>query len=152
MFDISFAELMLIAVVGLLVIGPDKLPQVARSLGAFVGRLQRYVMQVKEEVNREARFEDLQKLQQEIIDNARQAKSSIMEGVNQTSSAVVSIQGRPQPKQPVKAARSPVKKAAVKKASVDTAVAKKPATKKSPSQIKNKTIKKSAVSTKVEKS
>lgn len=66
MFDVSFSELFVIAVVALLVIGPEKLPKVARTMGAFMGRMQRYVAQVKEEVNREVRFEELQKLQQEI--------------------------------------------------------------------------------------
>lgn len=66
MFDVSFSELFVIAVVALLVIGPEKLPKLARTMGAFMGRMQRYVAQVKEEVNREVRFEELQKLQQEI--------------------------------------------------------------------------------------
>ena len=66
MFDIAFSELLVIAIVALLVIGPEKLPKVARTVGAFTGRMQRYVAQVKEEVNREVRFEELQKLQQEI--------------------------------------------------------------------------------------
>ena len=66
MFDIAFSELLVIAVVALLVIGPEKLPKVARTVGAFTGRLQRYVAQVKDEINRETRFEELQKLQQEI--------------------------------------------------------------------------------------
>jgi sec-independent protein translocase protein TatB len=65
-FDVSFSELFVIAVVALLVIGPEKLPKVARTMGAFMGRMQRYAAQVKEEVNREVRFEELQKLQQEI--------------------------------------------------------------------------------------
>ncbi len=60
MFDVSFSELLVIAIVALLVIGPEKLPKVARTLGALTGRLQRYVAQVKEEVNREVRFEELQ--------------------------------------------------------------------------------------------
>jgi sec-independent protein translocase protein TatB len=66
MFDVSFSELLVIAVVALLVIGPEKLPKVARTVGAFTGRMQRYMAQVKEEVNREMRFEELQKLQSEI--------------------------------------------------------------------------------------
>ena len=66
MFDVSFSELMVIAVVALLVIGPEKLPKVARTVGAFTGRMQRYMAQIKEEVNREVRFEELQQLQQEI--------------------------------------------------------------------------------------
>ena len=63
---------MVIAVVALLVIGPEKLPKVARTVGAFIGRMQRYMTQVKEEVNREVRFEELQKLQQEIKQSVEQ--------------------------------------------------------------------------------
>ncbi len=98
MFDISFSELMIIAVVALLVVGPDKLPQVARTVGAFVGRLQRYVAQVKEEVNREVRFEELQNLQQEIKQGASQAKASIMDGADDMRTAVSSAKEAVNPK------------------------------------------------------
>jgi sec-independent protein translocase protein TatB len=67
---------MVITIVALLVIGPEKLPKVARTLGALTGRFQRYVAQVKEEVNREVRFEELQKLQQEIKQGVQHAESS----------------------------------------------------------------------------
>jgi sec-independent protein translocase protein TatB len=90
MFDVSFSELVVIAVVALIVIGPEKLPKVARTLGALAGRMQRYVAQVKEEVNREVRFEELQKLQQEIQSNVTKVKdtieSSFQEGVEAVSS------------------------------------------------------------------
>ncbi|MBF5039693.1 Sec-independent protein translocase protein TatB [Methylophilus glucosoxydans] len=66
MFDISFSELLVIALVALVVIGPEKLPKVARTAGAFFGRMQRFVSQVKDEVNREARFAELQQLQDEV--------------------------------------------------------------------------------------
>lgn len=66
MFDIAFSELIVIAVVALLVIGPERLPKIARTLGAMTGRMQKYMTQIKEEVNREARFAELQKLQNEI--------------------------------------------------------------------------------------
>lgn len=66
MFDIAFSELVVIAIVALIVIGPEKLPKVARTLGALAGRLQRYVANVKSDIEREIQFEDLQKLQQEI--------------------------------------------------------------------------------------
>ncbi|HSR01375.1 MAG TPA: Sec-independent protein translocase protein TatB [Methylophilaceae bacterium] len=82
MFDISFSELMIIAVVTLLVVGPDKLPQLARTVGAFVGRLQRYVAQVKDEVNREVRFEELQNLQLEIKEGKRKVEASMMGGLD----------------------------------------------------------------------
>lgn len=77
MFDISFSELLVIAVVALLVIGPEKLPKVARTAGAFFGRLQRFVAQVKDEVNRESRFAELQKLQQEVQSSMQQHYTDI---------------------------------------------------------------------------
>jgi sec-independent protein translocase protein TatB len=83
MFDVSFSELLVIAVVALLVIGPEKLPKIARTVGAFTGRMQRYVAQVKDEINREVRFEELQKLQQEIkqsVENTVESKSTDLRG------------------------------------------------------------------------
>lgn len=77
MFDISFSELVVIAVVALIVIGPEKLPKIARTLGALMGRMQKYAAQIKEEVNREARFEELQQLQQEIKNVANQTQLSL---------------------------------------------------------------------------
>lgn len=82
MFDISFSELLVIAVVALLVIGPEKLPKVARTMGAFLGRLQRYTTQIKDEVNREMRFEELQKLQQEVQHGAQQVEAGIQSQLN----------------------------------------------------------------------
>lgn len=76
MFDIAFSELVVIAIVALIVIGPEKLPKVARTLGTLAGRMQKYMTQIKEEVNRESRFAELQKLQDEIRNagNAAQEK------------------------------------------------------------------------------
>lgn len=76
MFDIAFSELVVIAVVALIVIGPEKLPKVARTLGALAGLMQKYVAQVKEEVNREVRFQELQQLQQEIKETATKTQAS----------------------------------------------------------------------------
>ena len=84
MFDVSFSEVLVIGVVALLVIGPEKLPKVARTVGAFAGRMQRYVAQVKEEVNREVRFEELQKLQLEIKQSVEQQSSAVQSSFNET--------------------------------------------------------------------
>ncbi len=59
MFDIGFVELLLIAVIGLLVIGPEQLPQVARKLGVWVGRLRRMAGDVQREVDRQLQAEEL---------------------------------------------------------------------------------------------
>src|SRR5262249_15870907 len=53
MFDIGFSELLVIGVVALIVIGPERLPRVARTVGVLAGRLQRYVADVKADINRE---------------------------------------------------------------------------------------------------
>lgn len=88
MFDVSFSELLVIAVVALLVIGPEKLPKVARTVGAFTGRMQRYMAQIKEEVNREMRFEELQKLQQEIQQSVESAQTGMSEQAAEIKNAL----------------------------------------------------------------
>ena len=88
MFDVSFSELLVIAVVALLVIGPERLPKVARTVGTFTGRMQRYMAQIKEEVNREMRFEELQKLQQEIKQSVEQETSALQASIHEPSSPI----------------------------------------------------------------
>ena len=80
MFDVAFSELIVIVIVALIVIGPERLPKVARTLGALAGRMQRYVSHVKADIERQMQFEDLQKLQQEI----RQGAGSLQSEVRQT--------------------------------------------------------------------
>lgn len=77
MFDIAFSELVVIGVVALIVIGPEKLPKVARTVGLLLGRVQRYVNGVKSDISRELRFEELQRLQQEVQQGIRQAENTI---------------------------------------------------------------------------
>ncbi len=62
MFDIGFWELTIIAVVALIVIGPDKLPGVARTAGKWVGRTRRFVNQVKTDIDREIKQDELRKM------------------------------------------------------------------------------------------
>ena len=91
MFDVSFSELLVIAVVALLVIGPEKLPKVARTVGAFTGRMQRYMAQIKEEVNREMRFDELQKLQQEIRQSVESAVENTKGNINQQMAEIKGV-------------------------------------------------------------
>lgn len=96
MFDVAFSELLVIAVVALLVIGPERLPKVARTLGALTGRMQRYVAQVKEEVNREVRFQELQQLQQEIQATATKTESNIQQQMDQITQDLPDFSNEPQ--------------------------------------------------------
>jgi sec-independent protein translocase protein TatB len=77
MFDIGFSELVVIGVVALVVIGPERLPRVARTAGVLFGRLQRYVTQVKADINREMDAAELGKVKSEFEDAARSFKSTV---------------------------------------------------------------------------
>jgi sec-independent protein translocase protein TatB len=79
MFDVGFSEMIVIAVVALIVIGPERLPGVARTLGHLLGRLQRYVSDVKSDINREMQLEELKKMQQDVVDQARNMEKSVSE-------------------------------------------------------------------------
>jgi len=79
MFDIGFSELLVIAVVALLVIGPERLPKVARTAGHLFGRLQRYVNDVKADIQREMELEELKKLRSQFEDAARSVQESVSE-------------------------------------------------------------------------
>jgi sec-independent protein translocase protein TatB len=76
MFGIDFSELMVIAVVALIVIGPEHLPKVARTAGHLWGRLQRYVSSVKADMSREMALEDLRKVQREAQEAAAKLQQS----------------------------------------------------------------------------
>jgi len=77
MFDIGFSELMVIAVVALIVIGPEKLPKVARTVGHLFGRMQRYVNDVKSDISREMALDDLRKLQASMQDTVQSIEQSV---------------------------------------------------------------------------
>ena len=77
MFDFGFSELILIAVVALVVVGPERLPKVARTAGHLLGRLQRYVSDVKSDIQREMQLEELKKLQQQVEQQARDLETSM---------------------------------------------------------------------------
>lgn len=79
MFDIGFSELMVIAVVALIVIGPERLPRVARTVGHLLGRMQRYVNDVKADVQREMQLEELKRLHQDVVQQAQDVERSVNE-------------------------------------------------------------------------
>ncbi|GAB1392313.1 hypothetical protein MASR1M60_04760 [Rhodocyclaceae bacterium] len=82
MFDIGFSELIVIALVGLIVIGPERMPKVARTVGHLLGRLQRYVSDVKSDINREMQLEELKKLQSQVVDQARDLERQVNDQLN----------------------------------------------------------------------
>ena len=84
MFDIGFSELLVIGVVALIVIGPEKLPRVARTVGHLAGRLQRYVSDVKADINREIELEELRKMRDSMQQSASNFESSVQSEMSKT--------------------------------------------------------------------
>jgi sec-independent protein translocase protein TatB len=77
LIDFGFDKIALIGAVALIVIGPEKLPRVARTVGHFIGKAQRYVADVKAEVNRSIELEELQKMKSQFETAARDVESSV---------------------------------------------------------------------------
>src|SRR5512147_1457032 len=92
MFDIGFSEIVIIAVVALIVIGPERLPKTARTLGHLFGRLQRYVADVKADINREMQLEDLRKLQQQVQTAATEFETSMSTAARDLESGVRNVE------------------------------------------------------------
>ncbi|MBK1977415.1 Sec-independent protein translocase protein TatB [Achromobacter xylosoxidans] len=77
MFDVSLTELMVIGVVALIVIGPERLPKVARTVGHLLGRAQRYVNDVKSDIQREIELDELRKFKSEMETAAQDVQQSL---------------------------------------------------------------------------
>lgn len=86
MIDFGLTKLMLIGAVALVVIGPEKLPRVARMAGSLFGRAQRYMNEVKAEVSREMELEELRKMQDEFKQAANDVHQSMASTINETKS------------------------------------------------------------------
>lgn len=88
MFDIGFSELLLIAVVALVVLGPERLPKVARTLGHLFGRAQRYVADVKAEINKEMALDELRKTQAEMESAVHDVQYVMTDEVKKTEEVI----------------------------------------------------------------
>ena len=86
MFDIGFSEMVIIAVLALIVIGPERLPRVARTIGHLAGRLQRYVADVKADINREIELEELRKMRDSVQQAATNIEASVQSELSKAES------------------------------------------------------------------
>ena len=107
MFDFSFSELMVVMVVALIVIGPERLPKVARTLGHLWGRGQRYVNGVKADIERDMAVEEFRQMQQKVQAEASAAGQSVKQAaltadqqVQQINEAVAKLASADQVMQP----------------------------------------------------
>jgi sec-independent protein translocase protein TatB len=98
MFDLGFSELMVIALVALVVIGPERLPRVARTMGHLAGRLQRYVADVKADINREVELDELRKMRDSMQSAASDMQSSFDAELRETEAELnTAAEGRSEP-------------------------------------------------------
>ncbi len=95
MIDFGFDKIALIGAVALIVIGPEKLPKVARTVGHLFGKAQRYVSDVKAEVNRSIELDELKKMKTEFEDAARNVEQEVQQAGsafrNEWNSATASL-------------------------------------------------------------
>lgn len=96
MFDFSLSELMVVLVVALIVIGPERLPKVARTLGHLYGRAQRYINGVKADIERDMAIEEFRRMQEKVQAEAaaleqsmQQTQQAVQQEVQQLNQAVV---------------------------------------------------------------
>jgi sec-independent protein translocase protein TatB len=94
MFDIGIAKIMLVAGIALVVIGPERLPKVARMAGTLIGRAQRYVSDVKAEVNRSIELEELTKVREQFETAARDVSQSVSGGLSDATRDVNAALGQ----------------------------------------------------------
>ena len=92
MFDFGFSELMVIGAVALVVLGPERLPTVARTAGEWLGKAQRLVQQVKSDIEREAELSELKKIQQEAQNVADDLNKTVKGQVNQINSEIKDLE------------------------------------------------------------
>ncbi len=103
MFDVSFTELLLVALVALVVLGPQRLPEVARGAGRLVGRLRGFVANVKQDLDRELHtheLSELRRLKEELEQTKRTFEESshrLLGSIGQTDSASTSAPTTPLP-------------------------------------------------------
>ena len=88
MIDFGFDKLALIGAVALIVIGPEKLPRVARTVGTLLGKAQRYVADVKAEVNRSIELEELQKMKSQFETAARDVHDTVRKDFDEARTAI----------------------------------------------------------------
>ncbi|QBE63970.1 Sec-independent protein translocase protein TatB [Pseudoduganella lutea] len=91
MIDLGLSKLAIIGVVALIVIGPEKLPKVARMAGTLYGRAQRYLHDVKSEVSREIELEELRNLQKNVQEQAQNIKADVENSIQKNMAEVEDV-------------------------------------------------------------
>jgi sec-independent protein translocase protein TatB len=90
-FDVGFSELMVIAVVALVVLGPERLPGVARTAGALLGRARRYVNELKADIQTEVDLEEFNRIKATFYDAAKSIEDSVSQAKDEIDATAQSL-------------------------------------------------------------
>ena len=97
MFDISFMEILVISIVALIVIGPERLPAVARTVGHLYGRCRNFVYSVRTDIHNEIRMEELKKMQSSLHETVQSIENSVQQGADQLKTTITDIKTEENP-------------------------------------------------------
>lgn len=97
MFDISFMEILVISIVALIVIGPERLPTVARTVGHLYGRCRNFVYSVRTDIHNEMRMEELKKMQSSVQETVQSVEDSVQQGVDQLKTTLNNVKTEENP-------------------------------------------------------
>jgi sec-independent protein translocase protein TatB len=97
MFDISFMELLVISIVALIVIGPERLPAVARTVGHLYGRCRNFVYAIRTDIHNEMRMEELKKMQSSVQETVQSIEDSVNEGVDRLKTTMTDAESEDNP-------------------------------------------------------
>lgn len=106
MFDISFMELLVISMVALIVIGPERLPTVARTLGHLYGRCRNFVYNIRTDIHNEMRMEELKKMQSSVQETVQSIEDSVQQGVDHLKTAITDAKTEENPPSGLPASQS----------------------------------------------
>jgi len=108
MIDLGLSKIAIIGVIALIVLGPERLPKVARTVGTLLGRAQRYISDVKSEVSREMDLDELRKMQTEVQDAAQHFESTVRKEFQETENSLNETLGIAGGERDYETARDPV--------------------------------------------
>ncbi|WP_071057743.1 Sec-independent protein translocase protein TatB [Pelistega sp. MC2] len=91
MFGLSFSELFIIGIVALIVLGPERLPKVARTIGHLTGRAQRYMSDIKNDIQREMDIEELSKIKADVQEATTQMRNNFEKAVSDIKDPLASV-------------------------------------------------------------
>ncbi|MDR0997061.1 MAG: Sec-independent protein translocase protein TatB [Zoogloeaceae bacterium] len=91
MFEVGFTEMLVIAIVALVVIGPERLPAVAKVVGRVMGQLRRYASEFRAEIDREVQLSELKQLRQEATSSVQQLQASLHASFHEAETAVADV-------------------------------------------------------------